>query len=836
MISLILLLIGQNNGLGTQTVEATEILQRKPHFAYQLPAWVTDEYLFEKAGFSLAEEIEKCIDATILTNHLGGAPLNPGLVKARGELDRLRPDSAMRTLAQQLEFSPPPDIRRQVLTYRIIGDWQQNNLEGARQTLRTLKADKEASTGLDLEYIEDLLEYWDKDLTNSKDSLLIFLLVSRDPENALRFLSLQGDAGVLLKFHLDADVSTPPQGPGGDFLSIHRLVRSGKYSEALVAIDDVWDERSVFKPLLHYDKALALLGQGQSRMAHLAVPDSFAYQWLLPERALALARARVEWGEERVADARKWFKIASADPAYDLYSRWVMNDPAAQAAFTGQGADDLYQLLEVTEYLRSDDYAQAAPILQDLTNRLDVSSPDAVDEISLALYGSVNNEQGNYQLTLGIADVVRNLDGTSVGSESMGLGEESYFVTAAHLAVADAYYYAGGRYEELARPFYQYCTASGFDDLRFQGYFGLGWSYLSKRETAEAWPLISILKDEDLPVRESQILIFFEGLVLYSDRDFSGAAEVFRSLNFSRVPEMRMQGLYFEGRSYEQSGRPALAASAYDDLLNDFPAAEEVRDAWSRLARAQIESGLYDEAEKTLGRLVEQAKLHHFKFAEIYNEILLLIFDSAMSRGEEEQAREFAERLSHTQNTTLPLEAYYFRVSDKYTELWQVDRFKVEIERLSLVNSRSMYLPPLLLRLARMEIEVADYDSASAHLERILQWPELSDINDILPEVSFELIRARALDKDWEAVIQRSPVFVRSYSDLADYASRVLYFHAVALVNRAGNGDPFARKEDGQKALDLLDRLQSSYAKTEFVRDSGEDIELVRKSARLMVQ
>jgi hypothetical protein len=64
----------------------------------------------------------------------------------------------------------------------------------------------------------------------------------------------------------------------------------------------------------------------------------------------------------------------------------------------------------------------------------------------------------------------------------------------------------------------------------------------------------------------------------------------------------------------------------------------------------------------------------------------------------------------------------------------------------------------------------------------------------------------------------------------------VLYFNAVALVNRAGNGDPFARKEDGQKALDLLDKLENSYANTEFVLQSGEDIELVRVSARLMVQ
>lgn len=830
MVALLLLLIGQD-GLGVRTVEASEVLERKPHFAYQLPEWVTDHYLFARAGFSLEGEIEKCVDATILTLGLGGKPLSPAMVAPFELLGQLKHEEAMKVLEMQLGPSPLPDIKRQILLYRVIGDWMGGDLDAARQSLKTLRADNEASKGVDLDFVSDLLSYWEKGEVATADSLLDYLLVERDPEKALKFLPDQPVTSQALRYHLDDEVQVLPEGTTGRFLLAHRLLRQGRYQEAEDSLKRLSDLRVPYQALSRYDMAAALLARDNSRKAHLAVPDSFPYQWLLPQRSLALMRGRVEWAEERPTDAKRWFREAEDNVSFDLYAKWVMSaskaDPATEAHFVRRNADELYRALLAVNLLRKGDYERTVPILEKSLRGLDVSSSTPLGDLMLALYAVAQNELGNYQLVVRLANAVR--------ERAMQLEEEDYFITTAHLAVADAYYYAGGRYEDLAKPFYEYCMKSDFDDLRHLGLFGLGWSLLGKREVEGIEPIFSDLGKESLTEWESQIAIFLEGMVLYAKRDFRGAAEVFSRLNFSSVPQMQMQGLYFEARSYEQNGRPALAASAYDDLLNVFPDREEVRDAWTRLARAQIETGEADAAEETLNRLIKQAKLHHFPFVDLYKEILLLIFDASMAKGDEEQAREIAERFSLAQNSTLPLEAFHYRIGERDTALWQTDHLIGVVAKLSHVNPQSAYLPPLFLQLARMEIELADYGPAIERLEQIIRWSKFQDVSDILPEASYELIRAAVLFKDWERVILRSEIFMRSYPDLYELAPRVLFFQAAALLERAGNGDPFARKEDGQKALEALNRLESSYAQTDFVKESLDDIRTLRSSAELLV-
>lgn len=831
MVALLLLLISQD-GLGVRTVEAAEVLELKPHFAYRLPEWVTDEYLFALAGFSLEEEIEECIDATILTLGLGGKPLTPAMVGPFELLGQLKHEEAMKILAMQLGTPPVPEVRRQILLYRITGDWMDGDLDAARQSLKILQLDAEASQGTDLDFVSDLLSYWKKGEVATDDSLLHFLLVERDPEMALEFLPDQPVPVQALRYHLDDDAQVLPEGSTARFLRAHRLLRQGRYQEAEDSLKRLSDLRFPYQALSRYDMAAALLARDNSRKAHLAVPDSFPYQWLLPQRSLALMRGRVEWAEERPSDARRWFREAQDNISFDLYAKWVMSsskaDPATEAHFARHNADELYRALRVAELFRVGDYRRAVPILEESLRGLDISSFTPLGDLMVTFYAVAQNMLGNYQLVVRLADVVR--------ERGMDSEEESYFVTAAHLAVADAYYYAGGRYGDLARPFYEYATKSRFDDLRHLGLFGLGWSLLGKREVEGIEPVLSVLGKESLTEWESEVAIFLEGMVFYAKRDFRGAAEVFSRLNFSSVPRMRMQGLYFEARSYEQSGRPELAASAYNDLVAAFPDREEVRDSWTRLVRAQIEMDDIDAAKETLNRLIKQSKLHHFPFVDLYKEILLLIFDASMAKGDEEQARQVAKSFSLAQNSTLPLEAFYYRIGEQDTALWQTDHLIGVVAKLSDVNPRSAYLPPLLLQLARMEIELADYRPAVERLERIIRWSRLSDVSSILPEASYELIRAAVLSKDWERVILRSEIFMKSYPDLDELAPRVLFFQAAALLERAGNGDPFARKEDGKQAIAALDRLETSYAQTDFVKELVDDIKALRSLAELFVR
>ncbi len=834
--TLLILLIGQGN-LGVQQVEASEVLQRKPVFHYQFPEWITDEYLFSLSGFSLDEEMEKCIDATILTSELGGNPLTPGLGEPSEQLARLKPDSALKGLELQLNFTPPPDVRRQIFFYRITADWLRGDIDGAKSGLRTLEADKEASLGAPMEEVRSLVTFWEKGQISTKDSLLYFTLVKRDPSRALKFVPAREVVGQALRYHLNDTVPTVPPGTCGRYLRAHRLVKAGRYAEALDSLKVLSEIRSPYWSLVKYDMAMSLLGLGKSREAHLAVPDTFLYQWLLPVRALALVRGRVEWMENRPDAAKTWFKKASEDPAYAIYSQWIMGssgiDPATQAYFEKRNAGDLYKLLRVAGYLRKKDYDNALLILAAMIEKIDMSGSSQTSDMVLSVYASSENEKGNYDLVLRLADVVKNR-GQQYLSD-LGTGEEDFFVTASHLAVADAYYNSGGRYEKLSRPFYEYCTRSRFADLRHMGYIGLAWSLLTDRDVEGVKKIINTLKADSPSEREKQVIIFLEGLAYYAARDFKGAADVFSHLNFSSIPEMRMQGLYFEGRSYEQSGRYDLAASAYQDLLNAFPSAPDVRDAWSRLARAQIEMGSPENAQKTLDKLIEQAKLYHFQFADLYKEILLLIFDSAMAKGDEEQARQFAERLSRTQNSTLPLETFYYRIASKDTALWQVDNLAGIIAKLETVNPESPYLPPILLQTARMEIELADYAPAIKRLETIVQWRKLSDVNDILQDASFELVRVLVLSKDWEKTINQATIFLASFPESGNYTPRVLYFLSFSLVKRAGGGDPLIRKEDGKKALEALDRLDRSFAESDFYKQSSEDLQSLRRSAEMLI-
>ncbi|GEM_PF-2172192 len=832
MLSLILFLVGQN-GLGTMTVEASEILSRKPKFTFQMPNWVTDEYLFNLAAYNLDDELEPCIDATILTSHLGGPPLNPSLLNSYKYLEELRVDMAMKTLATQLDLYPSADIRRQILFYRIIGDWLGNNLKGARESLKTLKADKEASAGVNLDKVDALLSYWDGKKFSTKDSLIYYLLLQRDEQAALRFIPQEAAYAAELKYHLDSQKFPLPKSDAKQYLQAHNLLNYGRYSEAEDSLKNIYNTPSFYQALIRYDIAKAYLHRGNYRKAHLAVPDTFNFQWMLPQPSLALIRGRKEWMQGRSMEAKAWFKKAQSNSSYDLYSQWIMSDgkynQITESYFAKKQAAALYKVLRIVNYLRKGNNNRALPLLEDIMHGLNTSSPAAFDYLVIFLYSSIENEAGNYQLTLGLSDFVKS------NAQNLNDISENYFITASHLALADAYYYSGGRYAQLARPFYKYCSKSRYDDLRQKGKFGLAWSYLGARQLSEVKPILSSLKSDNLSSKDAQLLIFLEGLLLYSEHDFHSAAEVFAGLNFSSVPEMRMQGLYYEARSYEQSSRPGLAASAYDDLLNDFPAEPAVRDAWTRLARSQVQMGALEQAGATLERLIEQGKLHHFSFVDLYREILLTIFDAAMERGEEEQAREMAEKLSRTQSSTLALETYYYRLAEKDTLLHQTDHLIGLVQTLEDINAQSVYLPELLLKLARMETELADYDLAIDRLERIIEWRHLADVNYLLPEVSFELVRIQALDKNWDELVRRSDIFLRSYPNNERLTPRILYFRALGLVNRRGNNDPFKRKEDARKALDDLDRLERKFAKSKFVKQSVEDIRKLREAARKLL-
>lgn len=838
MITLLLALFVQNDGI-VQRVEAAEILEQKPHFAYRFPEWATDGYLFSLAGFPLDEETEKCIDATILTSELGGKPLSTALVGPYEQLGRLKPDSAMRILEKQLDLAPAAEIRRQILLYRITGDWLRGDLKGARSSYKTLEADRDASAGADLDYVNSLLLYWEKgEIGSTKDSLLYFIFVKRDPSRAFEFLPDREPVGSLMRYHLDQQMQVPPQGAGGRYLKIHQLVKQGRYSEAEDSLKVLSNDRSPYTSLVRLDMTQTLLFLDNAREAHLSVPDSFTYQWLLPQRTLALARGSKEWMLARPEDARNWFKQAQVNPAFDLYSQWVMTegkeDAAARSAFAKRSADDLYDLLLISKYLRNRDFSKASPILECLIQRFNVSSVSAMGHLIMALYAAVENERGNYQLTMGFSNTIRNQgSGTDAAA---GAARENYFISAAHLAVGDAYYYSGGRYQDMALDFYRYCTKSQFPDLRHMAYFGLGWIYLARRDTANLEVVLQALAADSLTEREAQTLIYLKGLGFYARHDFREAADEFARLNFSSIPEMRMQGLYFEARSWEQSGRSGPAASAYDDLLNEFPAAAEVRDSWTRLARAQVEIGMLNEAENTLERLIKQGRLYHFEFGDLYREILLVIYDASMREGKEDEAHDIAERLSRTQNSTLPLETYYYRLAQKDTALWQTDHLIDIINKLSETNPQSVYLPDLLLQVARQEIELADYDAAIKRAERIMQWPKLSEVSHIRMEASYELIRAALLAKDWQKVILQSEIFLNTYPDLEDVTPRVLLFRAVALVDQADIDEPLKRKENAEKAISALDLMERDFGQASYTLESKDKIETLRRSAQLLLQ
>lgn len=838
MVTLLLALLAQNDGI-VQRVEAMEILEQKPHFTYKFPQWATDEYLFSLAGYPLDDEIEKCIDATILTAELGGKPLSTSLVGPYEQLGRLKPDSAMRILEKQLDLAPAAEIRRQILLYRITGDWLRGDLKGARSSYKTLQADRDAAQGADLDYANSLLSYWEKgEISSTSDSLLYFLFVGRDPTRALAFVPEREPVSSLLRYHLQPQTAAP-EGIGGRYLKIHRLLKQGLYSAAKDSLDVLSNERSPYSSLVRFDMAQTLLALNDARDAHLIVPDSFTYQWLLPQRSLALVRGQKEWMLSRPDDARNWFKRAAQGcVAFELYSQWIMSDrkedALARSVFARRSAGDLYDLLLISGFLRNREFDKASPVLEGLVQRYNVSSVSILSRLIVGLYAAVEDERGNYQLVIGFSNTIKKL-GSGTDAQAGTLGE-CYFTTAAHLAVANAYYYSGGRYQDMAIDFYKYCTKSGFVDLRHMGYFGLGWIYLARRDTVNVESVLKALEFDSLAERESQTLIYLRGLLHYAKRDFREAADEFARLNLSSIPEMRMQGLYFEARSWEQSGRPGPAASAFDELLSEFPAATEVRDSWTRLARAQVEIGMLDEAEKTLERLTKQGRLYHFEFGDLYREILLVIYDACMREGREDEAQDIALRLSRTQNSTLPLETYYYRLAEKDTALWQTDHLIGIINKLSEINSQSLYLPDLLLQVARQEIELADYEAAVKRLERIIQWPKLSDVSHLMMEASYELTRAALLSKNWRKAILQSEIFLNTYPNQEDASPRVLLFRAVALVEQGNNDEPLKRKEDAQQALIALDRLESDFGQTEYFLENTDKVNALRRSAQLLLQ
>lgn len=837
MLTLLFILLSQNDGLGVLTVEAQELLEQKPKVTYQLPEWVSDEYLFELSGFPLDAEIERYIDATILTSQLGGKPLDPSMSSNREDLFNLHIESVMNLLAMQVGMPLEPELTRQILMYRVVGDWLANNLSGVDQTISTLQADAEASSGVDFVYLSTLIDFWKKgSVATTSDSLLHFLFVNRNPSRALDFLPEQGEVRDLLRYHLDENTGQVPSGNAGRFLNAHRLLQDGQYQAAADSFAILADIKFPYQALARYDEAQALLAMGDFRQAHLAVPDSFHLQWLLPQSSLALTRGRKEWLLGRETDARRWFRISGAIPAFDLFASWVMAPPnynnVTRGEFLSLGAGDLYDILIVTGYLKQAQFNQATPLLENLLVSVNISSSKPNANLILGLYTGTHNQLVSYQQTLRLAETVRARENSS----ATGTRDEDYFLTAAHLAIADAYYYSGGRYFDKALPFYEYCAESYYPDLRHFGLFGLGWAYIGSRELDEVPPILSSLRAETLNEWERQLLVFFEGLFQYAKRDFAAAAGTFSQLNFSAIPEMQMQGLYFQGRSWEQIQGFEKAAQAYDELLDKFPDIYAVRDAWTRLGHAQVELGQLDAAEETLNRLMRQGKLLHFDFGDLYREILLMIYDASMRQGREDQAREIAERLSRTQNSSLPLETYYYRVAEKCIDASQANDLSTIIYSLDQANPSSVYLPDLLLKLARMEIELEDYHLAIGRLERILQWPNLADVNHMLTETYYELIRASVLAKDWDKTILHSQIFIGSNPDLAEYTPRVLFFRAYALIERAGASEAFARKEDAQQAMEALDLLEREFSSADFVKESSADIESLRRSAAVLLQ
>ncbi|MBN2379467.1 tetratricopeptide repeat protein [candidate division WOR-3 bacterium] len=808
------------------TIEAMEVLERKPVFSYELPEWVTEEYLFSLAGYKLDQGIESSIDEAMLFSELGGKPLSSSFLKLYSLLEQMMPDSALKLLKVESEKPLAPELRRQIFTYQITAHWLRNDPDAVSGSLVAFQADTGAAEGVDFDYLYDLVNYWETGFIRTEDSLLYFLFEERNPSKALKFLPKEPRLAVALRYHLDINNQIEPAGATGRFLKAHRLFQQGFTDQARDSLTAMFRMEFPLSPFVIYDLAQALLAEGDADNAFEVVGDSFPYEWLLQENDLELLRGRIEWTQGRFADAKKRFKeIEIAEPAYELYSRWITGkgNQQTEALFAKYGASYLYDVLPMVSLLRQISYTEALPAIEGLFHRLDISRGSPLGDFVTAVYVTAQNEAGNSEQTIGLSDVIRD--------RGAAVGEENYFIGLAHLAVGDAYYYKGEHFELRARPFYTYCTRSAFPDLRRKGYFSLAWSFLGKRDLVRADSIIALLRKESMPVQEREMLVFLEGLILYAKHDFNGAAGVFSQLSASSDSSRRMQGLYYRARSYEQGGQAKLASSAYDELLTQFPAAVEVRDAWPRLARAQIEAGSVADAEKTLKRLVNEARLYHFKFTDLYKDMLRLIYDASMASGDVEHAREIAERLSSTEGSTLILEAFYYQQGEEYTELWQVDDLVSTVNLLTEVNERSVYLPPLLLQLARMEIELTDYDSAAVRLERIMQWPEQKEVQALLPEVHYHRIRIAVLEQDWDKVISSGEIFALTYPEYEEYTARILLLRVIALVGRARNAKPFDRKKDINEAIEALDRLDSSYSDTEFYRENAEEIKYWRETA-----
>ncbi|MBD3286418.1 hypothetical protein GF359_07645 [candidate division WOR-3 bacterium] len=819
----LIMLFSQTDGLG-YTIEAAEEFERKPDFDYPIPAWVTTEYLFELSGFSLTEDEEKAIDEAILFSQLGGSSPSSVLRKPASFLSQAIADTALVLLDLELKKPLSPQLRRQIYLYKITAYWLKDNPDGAARMLAMLAKDT-AGNVEDLSFLYDLVFYWENGYLETTDSLLYYLFQNRNEGKALKFLPSNPEAATALRYHLDERQKIEPAGATGSYLRAHRLLRRGEYSQARDSLTAIYNLKTPFSPFIRFDLTSAMLALDDATSAREVLDDSFPPPNLISAQDIALLRVKLAFKEGRDLLVREYFKKAAQKPAYELYIRWITEpgSPQTESAFTKFGARDLYSVLPVVKLIREKGYKNTLPALEGLFNNLDIFGSSPMVDVITSLYVVAENDTGNYEVTIGMAD--------AIAERGRRQRERNYFLSLAHLAVGDAFYYKKGHFEFRSRPFYAYASQCPYAELSNKAHFSLAWSYLDTREFESTDSVITILAESTLTPDQEELLTFLKGLVTYAERDFEEAAEIFTGLTLSSDPQRQMQGYYYRARSYEQAGKPELTARAYDELLSRFPDEEDIRDAWPRLVRAQLEKDDLDGAKKTLQRLVKEARKHHFKFTDLYKDILRMIYDASLASGDVEHAREIAERLSSTEGSSLILEAFYYQQGEDYTELWQVDDLLVTVNRLTEVNEESAYLPPLLLQLAKMEIELADYDSATVRLEKIMQWPEQGEVKSLLPEVHYHRIRIAVLQQNWDKVISAGEIYALTYPEYEEYTARVLLLRVMALVGRAENAKPFDRKKDINEALADLNLLESKYKDTAFFEKNTEEIEFWRETA-----
>ncbi len=382
--------------------------------------------------------------------------------------------------------------------------------------------------------------------------------------------------------------------------------------------------------------------------------------------------------------------------------------------------------------------------------------------------------------------------------------------------IAEALYYTGGIYRDMAVTMYQ--KAMNF--YRDKSLVSLAWIYSEREEWGKADSLLELMNDKN------DYYLLTKGYFLYRREKFLQADSMLAKIK--NIEKFGLSAFLLKILVKERLKKYHEAVLLCKDMIGRI----KNRDTIAVILKKILELYVLQESEDQIISIINDARKvldTRNENKKIFIEMLEIAMRYFMDKEDYEKALELAMEIGYLKGSSLPVEEVLYFKARKYSS---EDSLYTVIKQLENINPKSKYLPELMFLYASYKIEENPEESLIL-FRKLKMWYHPQEIDPFFDDIyynsfiaSFLLYQKYKTIEKLDNALREGESFLKMISKKYPYYPQVLLKVSLLYLKKARDTeDFFKRREYFTKAFVLLTELKNKFNKTDTYKENREIVE-----------